>query len=204
MSDDRSAADTMVRECVWSDANAVGATLARAFDDDPLVGHFLPDGTTRPPKAARMFRLLLKLGLPHHACYMTSGAEAVALWRPPGKWHLSVWDYIANGPGMLSIFGFGTMRVMSAMDLIEKKHPHEPHYYLQTLGTDPSKQGKGFAGKVVRHQTTVADREGVACYLESSKSTNIPVYQALGFRVTGEIVLPNGPTIWPMWRDPKR
>ncbi len=193
----------MVRECVWSDAEAVGATLARAFDDDPLVGHFLPDRATRPPKAARMFRLLLKLGLPHHACYMTSGAEAVALWRPPDKWHLSVWDYIANGPGMLSIFGLGTMRVMSAMDLIEKKHPREPHYYLQTLGTDPSKQGKGFAGKVVRHQTAIADREGVACYLESSKSTNIPVYQALGFRVTGEIALPNGPTIWPMWRDPK-
>ncbi len=195
--------DSAVRECAWADAESVGTTLARAFDDDPLVGHFLPDPATRPAKAARMFRLLLKMGLPHHACYMTSGAESVALWRPPDKWHLSIWDYFANGPSLLSIFGLGTMRVMSAMDHIEKKHPRKPHWYLQTLGTDPSKQGKGFAGKIVRHQTAIADRQGVPCYLESSKSTNIPVYQALGFHVTGEITLPNGPTVWPMWRDPK-
>jgi ribosomal protein S18 acetylase RimI-like enzyme len=194
--------DSAVRECAWADADTVGATLARAFDDDPLVGHFLPNAESRPDKARRMFRLLLKLGLPHHSCYMTNGAESVALWRPPNQWHLSIMDYLANGPSLLGIFGAGALRVMSAMDYIEKKHPREPHWYLQTLGTDPSKQGKGFAGKVVRHQLAIADRDRVPCYLESSKSTNIPVYQALGFRVTGEITLPNGPTVWPMWRDP--
>jgi hypothetical protein len=29
---------------------------------------------------------------------------------------------------------------------------------------------------------------------------NIPIYQSFGFEVTGEIRLPDGPTLWPMWR----
>jgi ribosomal protein S18 acetylase RimI-like enzyme len=91
---------------------------------------------------------------------------------------------------------------MNAMDHIEKRHPKEPHWYLQTIGTDPAKQGKGYGSLVMRHQLALVDAQRMPCYLESSKDTNVPIYQSFGFRVTGEIVLPTGPTMWPMWRDP--
>jgi ribosomal protein S18 acetylase RimI-like enzyme len=192
-----------VRDAIWADADPVSQTLARAFMDDPLMGFFMPDPARRASKIPRVFRLLLKLGLPHHACHVTSGYEAATFWRPPDKWHLSIWDYLVNGPELLATFGGGTMRVMSAMDVIEKRHPKEPHWYLQTIGTDPAKQGKGFASLIMRHQLAIADAQGASCYLESSKDTNVPIYQSFGFRLTGEIVLPGGPTVWPMWRDPK-
>ena len=92
------------------------------------------------------------------------------------------------------------MQVMGAMDVIEKRHPHEPHWYLQAIGTDPARQGKGYGGVVMRRQLAFADAAGMPAYLESSKETNIPIYKSFGFEVTGEIKLPGGPTLWPMWR----
>ena len=197
------AINATVRDATWADAVPASETLARAFLDDPLIGHFMPDADRRKAKLPRVFRVLLKLGLPYRACHVTSGCEAVAFWRPPKQWHLSIWDYVKNGPELLVAFGGDALRVMSAMDFIEKRHPKEPHWYLQTIGTDPEKQGKGFASLIMRHQLAVADADRLPCYLESSKDTNVPIYQSFGFRLTGEIPIPNGgPTIWPMWREP--
>jgi len=189
-----------VRLAGKADSETVAATLARAFYDDPLTSHFFPDEKKRVAKLPPMFKLLFKLGLPHGACYVTSGYETVALWRPPGQWHLPFWQYITNGPAMLSIFGGGALNIIATMDRIEKLHPQAPHWYLQTIGTDPHLQGKGFASLIMRRQLDVADAAGTPCYLESSKDTNIPVYRSFGFEVTGEIKIPDGPTLWPMWR----
>ena len=176
--------------------------LARAFSDDPVMLHFLPAETGRDAKLIRLFKLLHKPALPHGGCFITDGSECATLWRPPNQWHLPWWQYLINAPDMLGVFGTGALRVMGAMDHIEKVHPKEPHWYLQVIGTDPPKQGKGFAGVLMRNQLAVADASGVPCYLESSKESNIPVYRTFGFEIVREIHLPNGPTLWPMWRNP--
>lgn len=183
------------------DVQPVSRMLARAFFDDPVMLHFLPKPEGRDAKLQRIFQLLHKLALPHHACFTAQGYECATLWRPPNQWHLPWWQYLINGPEMLGIFGGGVLTVMGAMDHIEKVHPKEPHWYLQVIGTDPPTQGKGFAGLLMRNQLAVADASGVPCYLESSKESNIPVYRAFGFEVVREIHLPNGPTLWPMWRN---
>lgn len=160
----------------------------------------LSDGATRVAKMPRVFRFLFKLAVPFGACHVTSGYEAASFWRPPDKWHVPFWAYITNGPELLSVLGTNTLRVLGAMDVLEKDHPKQPHWYLQTIGTDPDKQGKGFGSLIMRHQLAVADAQGLPCYLESSKTSNIPIYQSFGFELTGEIKLPNGPTLYPMWR----
>jgi len=196
-------AQVVARAATQADAELAAATLARAFHDDPLICFLLPDESTRPQKMPRLFKLLFKLGLPHGCCDVTTGCEAVALWRPPGKWEIPFYEYILNAGDFLGVFGLGGARQVTAtMDIIEKRHPHEPHYYLQVLGTDTAKQGKGYGGVVIRRQLAVADAARAPCYLESSKDSNIPIYKSYGFEVTGEINLPNGPTLWPMWRPP--
>jgi GNAT superfamily N-acetyltransferase len=192
-----------VRLATKADTAPLTATLARAFLDDPLTSHLVPDPQKRAAALPRMFGLLFKLGLPHGACFVTSGYEAVALWRPPDRWHVHLWDYIVNAPELLGTFGTGVLKVMVTMDLVEKRHPQRPHWYLQAIGTDPDKQGKGFGSLIMRQQLAVADTAGMPCYLESSKDTNIPIYKSFGFEVTGEINIPNGPTLWPMWRAPR-
>ncbi len=191
---------TTVRPAAWSDAPALSATLGRAFHDDPVMAHFLPDAAARARVLSRVFRLMFKLGLPHGACFVTGGYEAVTLWRPPNGWHVHLKDYIVNAPELFGIFGLGVFNVMATLDRVEKVHPKEPHWYLQAIGTDPDKQGKGFGSLIMRERLAVADAAGLPCYLESSKDTNIPIYRSFGFEVTGEINIPDGPTIWPMWR----
>ncbi len=192
---------TAARTAVWDDADPISETLGRAFFDDPMICFLLADESTRPAKMPRLFKLLFKLGLPHGACDVTNGFEAAALWRPPGQWHVPFYQYITNGLEFRNVFGLrGGLHAMSAMDVVEKHHPKEPHYYLQVIGTDPAKQGKGYGSVVMRRHLAVADAARMPCYLESSKETNIPIYQSFGFEVTGEIRLPDGPVLYSMWR----
>ena len=193
-------AQTSVRNVSQADAVPAAQTLGRAFHDDPVMMHFLPDDATRTGKLTRVFRILLKLGVPYKTCFTTGAYESVTLWRPPNQWHVPFTAYIANAPELLGIFGFGVFRVMSTMDMMEKIHPKEPHWYLQTIGTDPKLQGKGFGSVIMRDRLAEVDGLHLPCYLESSKDTNIPIYRSFGFEVTGEIAVPNGPKIWPMWR----
>ena len=86
---------------------------------------------------------------------------------------------------------------------IEKRHPREPHYYLEFVGTGPAAQGKGMGTRVIEPMCAKADAEGVGMYLESSKESNVAFYARHGFKVTSEIKLAFGPKLWLMWRDPR-
>jgi len=71
------------------------------------------------------------------------------------------------------------------------------------LGTDPQHQGKGIGSALLAPVLAKCDAEGIPAYLESSKERNIPFYRRHGFEVTTELNLKNGPSLWPMWRDPR-
>ncbi|HEY1560566.1 MAG TPA: hypothetical protein VGF71_06725 [Caulobacteraceae bacterium] len=194
-------AGVAARAATPADASAIGETMARAFHDDPVIMHLIPDAARRERAAPRLFRLMFRLGFPHGCCDVTGDLAAVALWRPPGKWETPILSSLTTAGDAFAIFGLGGLgRALKFMDVVEGWHPHEPHYYLQALGTDPAKQGRGWGGVVIRRQLAAADAAAAPCYLESSKPTNIPIYQSFGFEVTGEIKLPGGPTLWPMWR----
>ena len=191
------------RGAMAEDLEAIAATLARAFFDDPMIMHLIPDEARRAAKSPRLFGTLFKLALPFGACDVTPGCESATLWRPPGKWHMPFWQYLVHGPALLDVFGTNVTKVMATMDQVESVHPHAPHWYLQTIGTDPAAQGKGFGGRLMRRRLALVDEAHAPAYLESSKEANIPIYQSFGFAVTGEIRIPNGPTLYAMWREPR-
>jgi predicted N-acetyltransferase YhbS len=39
--------------------------------------------------------------------------------------------------------------------------------------------------------------------LPFSQLGTCPYYERFGFEVTGELVIAGGPTLWPMWRQPR-
>lgn len=71
------------------------------------------------------------------------------------------------------------------------------------LGTDPPAQGRGIGSAVLRGVLDQCDEDGVGAFLESSKESNIAYYSRHGFRVTEEVRLIRGPSMWRMWRDPR-
>jgi predicted N-acetyltransferase YhbS len=91
------------------------------------------------------------------------------------------------------------------MELMEKHHPEEPHWYLMVIGSDPNVRGAGFGQALMRSRLDRCDAEGAPAYLENSNPKNEPYYLRFGFEVTGEIKLPDGgPSMWPMWRAPRQ
>ena len=188
------------RPALYADKIALSETMARAFRNDPFISYLVPDVERRIRRLPDMFGLLFALGRPFGAVEVTDHVEAAAIWRPPNTWHIPFHQYLTNGRKLLGIFGSYAFRALQAMDRLEKCHPPEPHWYLQAIGTDPPFQGKGFGGILLRHRLAAADAAGLPAYLEASKESNVPLYANFGFAVTGEIKMPGGPTLYPMWR----
>ena len=56
---------------------------------------------------------------------------------------------------------------------------------------------------MMRPVLEMCDRDAMPAYLEATSERNKHLYLRHGFEVTGEINVPGGPSMWPMWREPK-
>jgi len=187
-----------------ADLTGLSASLARAFHDDPVMNYlYRRPSPERDPKVANFFFLTAQRDLAHGQVWTTPGLEATAIWSAPDEWRLRVGELVRMTPATLSTFGARLPRALRTLSAIEKVHPKEPHWYLAVLGTHPDHQGKGLGSAVLQPVLDHCDAEGIPAYLESSKDRNVPFYRRHGFEVTGEVTLPKGPTVWPMWRDPR-
>lgn len=187
------------------DVEDVAASLAAAFDDDPVWEYLVRGSRNRTGRLSTIFRTMIRQQhLPHSASYTDSERAGGALWDPPRLWRMTPSQLLRCSPGFIR--GFGTNIVNSARTLSTVEHAHPkapPHFYLAVLGTRPDRQGKGIGSALLRPILDRCDEEGIGAYLESSKESNIAFYARHGFAVAGEIRLPKGPRLWPMCRDPQ-
>ena len=95
---------------------------------------------------------------------------------------------------------------MTWMVLVEQRDQRQPrhadHHYLWFLGVRPAWQGRGYGSALLRAVLDDADRTGTPAYLEATSPDNCRLYQRHGFRVTGELTVAGGPSLWAMWREP--
>jgi PPOX class probable F420-dependent enzyme len=195
-----------IRETAAPDREALARSLADAFMDDPVARWSAPRDSLRWTCLRRFFGAYLSIRVPMGLVWNDSALAGVAIWAPPGRGvtttpealrlmsafgHPGLWP---RGP----LVGYGLLSV-------EHLHPKSPdHLYLATLGVKPSEQGRGLGSLLLGPALELCDRDGLAAYLEASKESNIAFYARHGFRVTREIKLPRGPTMYAMWREPRR
>jgi ribosomal protein S18 acetylase RimI-like enzyme len=194
-----------VRRATHDDVEPMSAQLARAFFDDPVIGHIFRNEGRRLAGLRAFFSTQMKADyLPFGGCYTNDGHTGSAIWAPPGKPYLTGLRGIATLLPVLPFVVTHMKTTLQLLTLIEKEHPKEPHWYLATLGTEPAQQGRGVGSSLMRPALAQCDHEGYGAYLESSKETNVPFYRRHGFEVRRVLDLPGGgPKLWTMWRNPR-
>ncbi|GAA1668646.1 GNAT family N-acetyltransferase [Fodinicola feengrottensis] len=191
-----------------ADVTAVSAVLTRAFMDDPVMSWMMPDDAERDRRLPLFFQAVIRHEhLRHHtvdAAVADGAVRGAALWKPPGGWQVGWLRALLSMPAYLRAFGPYVKNAGQVQEVMAKTHPHEPHWYLSVIGTDPTAQGTGVGTGLITSRLAACDRDHLPAYLESSKESNVPYYARFGFEVTREIQLPSaGPTLWAMWRQPR-
>jgi GNAT superfamily N-acetyltransferase len=189
-----------------SEASAV---LGRAVVDDPLFVYLLPDAEQRVSGVFPMMEMFLRLGLAHGEVWVTPPPiAAAACWLSPAHPTVSQEDRDAAGWREVGATWGGEAVTRFQTFIIDRdcavgSLAPEPHWHLTWLGVEPGHQGQGIGSTLVRQMTTRADAEGMACWLFTFASRNVPVYEHLGFHVTLDTLLPSsGLRLWVMAHPP--
>ena len=185
-----------------SDVPAIAALLARAYRDDPIFVHLVP-GPDREGWIEREFLVYDDIGARQGWLWTTPDLDGAAWWQPPGddpaveeaetRVRGSVWSEAPDGGARYAAF----------WDMALGLAPDEPHWYLDHVGVEPRRQGRGIGGALIRHGLTLARGEGLPAWLETMNADNVALYERLGFRVTHQEDAPEGgPHVWFMRADP--
>jgi ribosomal protein S18 acetylase RimI-like enzyme len=182
--------------------DALAECLADTFETDPVLRFIIPEAAARRIRAPRFYRIVLEQFATTGRIFTTPQRDGVAIWQAPHPPQPSVARQFIYGVRTLAILRRYTLRAHELLRELEEVHHKQPHWYLALLGAHPRSQGLGIGSSLMRHVLRRCDRDGSPAYLESSKESNISFYQRHGFEVVGEVVVPNGPTVWPMLRNP--
>ncbi len=205
-----------VRAAAAADNDAVSAVLARAFFDDPVFTWVIPDAARRAGMLPDFFALFAAAYAPLGASQViddsdtddsdTDGSDVTAgaaLWAPPGQQAIGDEDAEEFAGRIEEMAGSDTARMFEVIGLLEEHHPDAACYYLNLIGVDPARRGGGLGSTLLSAALARCDREGQPAYLEATSPLNRRLYARHGFEVVKEIVLPGGPALWPMWREPR-
>jgi len=194
-----------VRRAGADDRADLEHTFGAAFLDDPVWLHLLGRHRATVVRAGRALGALSMAHIADDCSTITTDGAAAAIWAPPKRYRITPRQFLPYLPAAVRGLGPGGMARLISMSDVEKLHPREPHYYLAVLGTHPDHQGRGLGSAVLAPTMAKADEDGVACYLESSKESNVAFYARHGFEVTGthDIAEGKGPRLWLMWREPR-
>ncbi len=196
------------------DIETVARISAAGFYSDPVMSWVLRDDGARLHQLDLVFHQVVTHFFPDRGIIGVLDDASVCLWRDPSFDHRAVPAEVEveaeseddEGDGGDAADPPFSAEELERFDLLTtamaEHHPHDPHWYLFVVSTLPERQGQGLGAAVLAPVLAQCDAEGVPAYLESTNPRNMTLYRRLGFEQTGEIPLPDGPSLYPMWREP--
>ena len=183
---------------------AAAEMLSRAFYNDPLQIHTLPDPDDRRELSPALFSAALRYG--HLFGEILTNADGppagVAIWVGPDAWDITPERAAAAGFDQLPhTLGAGaTERFFTALaagDVAHRRDVRPDHWWVMVLGVAPEAQGTGLARALLQPVMDRADAAGQQCYLETANPANITFYEHLGFtRIVDLVAEPSGVRFW--------
>ena len=194
-----------VRRAGAADIAPAADALAEAFDGDPPMRWFLPEDEDREERLRPYFRALMRhLHMPFGEVWVSEDPLGAAGWVQPGAWPFSARRRRRVIPIELRTFRRHPVRAVQGVEVLERNHPSEPHWFLDWIGVERAGQGRGAGSALLRPMLALCDAQGASAYLNAGSSRSRDLYLRHGFEVTEEFTLPHGgPTLWRMWREPR-
>ncbi len=186
-----------MRRADSGDLDAVSAALATGFAADPVWGWAVPG----PAGQETFWAFWARNGIARDLVWVTSGAEAAAVWAPPG-----VAEMDDDGEADLErlchdLLGAGASRPLEVLERLEAVHPSEPHHYLTLLATHDDHRGRGLGMGLLADYLAGIDATGEPAYLESTNPANLARYASVGFETRDEVHIAGADqVVTTMWR----
>jgi GNAT superfamily N-acetyltransferase len=191
----------VVRRATPEEREGVAAMVAAAFAQDPAWAFIFGEEYER--LAAHFAAALFDVRVASRNVWVTDDLAAVAMWDSPDKGDAAAEHAEGVWARYRAIAGEAALvRLKIYNEAVAGASPAEPHWYLGVLATHPRRRREGLASSVLAPVLDEADREGLACCLETSTAENRRFYERRGFTEATDVVLPGGPDTWWLRRPP--
>ena len=191
-----------VRPVTKEDIPTLVGILTSAFMNDPVIRWFFPDENQWEKQVPDFFRLHLKQKIRTGTAFTDTSLKGAALWDAPNNFQAGFVERVEFKLTLLRIHGLDLARVSRGRRVFEALHPGFPHWYLSVIGVDHASQGQGIGTALVRDILAECDALELPAYVETAQERGVQFYERLGFTVTGEHNLPDGPAFYSMLRSP--
>ncbi|MBW4718615.1 GNAT family N-acetyltransferase [Saccharothrix obliqua] len=178
----------------------VAAALAEVFGDDPVARWLFPDDGSRPGCLVEFFAATVDWTAAHGGVVMASpGYECVYTACPPGGEPTE--DDVIDLPVLHA--RMDAIRTCSRL-AEQRRRALPPHLYAIYGGVAAGARGRGLFKAALSQVVAWCDDRRTPFYGEATSARSAALYERAGFsRLEPPIALPDGPSLYPIWRDPR-